>query len=74
VGAPHSSFLEALIIIMTGSSPVSRHENRHAFLISACQLFYQTIFVDRYSDIQLGMGMFGLFVANNQWLILLIQI
>ena len=47
VGAPHSSFLEALIIYMCGSSPVSRHENRTAFLISACQLFYQAIFVDR---------------------------
>ncbi len=47
VGAPHSSFLEALIIYMLGSSPVSRHENRSAFLISACQLFYQAIFVDR---------------------------
>lgn len=49
VGAPHSSFLEALIIYMCGSSPVSRHENRTAFLISACQLFYQAIFVDRRS-------------------------
>ena len=48
VGAPHSSFLEALIIYMCGSSPVSRHENRTAFLISACQLFYQAIFVDRW--------------------------
>lgn len=47
VGAPHSSFLEALIIYMCGSSPVSRHENKTAFLISACQLFYQAIFVDR---------------------------
>jgi len=47
VGAPHSSFLEALIIYMCGCSPVSRYENRTAFLISACQLFYQTIFVDR---------------------------
>lgn len=47
VGAPHSSFLEALIIYMCGSSPVSRHENKRAFLISACQLFYQAIFVDR---------------------------
>lgn len=50
VGAPHSSFLEALIIYMCGSSPVSRHENRSAFLISACQLFYQAIFVDRRSS------------------------
>ena len=48
VGAPHSSFLEALIIYMCGSSPVSRHENKTAFLISACQIFYQAIFVDRY--------------------------
>lgn len=48
VGAPHSSFLEALIIIMCQSSPVSRHENEKAFLISACQKFYRTIFVDRY--------------------------
>ena len=47
VGAPHSSFLEALIIYMCGSSPVSRHENKTAFLISACQIFYQAIFVDR---------------------------
>merc|ERR1712141_25332 len=47
VGAPHSSFLEAMIIYMCGSSPVSRHENKTAFLISACQLFYQAIFVDR---------------------------
>merc|ERR1711860_11032 len=47
VGAPHSSFLEALIIYMCGSSPVSRHENKTAFLISACQLFYQAICVDR---------------------------
>ena len=47
VGAPHSSFLEGLIIYMCGSSPVSRHENKTAFLISACQLFYQAIFVDR---------------------------
>jgi len=50
VGAPHSSFLEALIIYMCGSSPVSRHENRTAFLISACQIFYQAIFVDRRSS------------------------
>merc|ERR1711934_1019048 len=32
---------------MCGSSPVSRHENKTAFLISACQIFYQAIFVDR---------------------------
>jgi len=50
VGAPHSSFLEALIIYMCGSSPVSRHENKTAFLISACQIFYQAIFVDRRSS------------------------
>jgi lysophospholipid acyltransferase len=48
VAAPHSSFMEGLIIYMCGSSPVSRHENQTAFLISACQLFYQAIFVDRY--------------------------
>ena len=47
VGAPHSSFLDALIIYVCGSSPVSRHENKTAFLISSCQLFYQAIFVDR---------------------------
>ncbi|XP_040570240.1 lysophosphatidylcholine acyltransferase 1 [Lepeophtheirus salmonis] len=47
VGAPHSSFLEGVIIVMCGSSPVSRHENRHAILISSIQLFFQTIFVDR---------------------------
>eukprot|EP00096_Caligus_rogercresseyi_P003272 TRINITY_DN1601_c0_g1_i1.p1 TRINITY_DN1601_c0_g1~~TRINITY_DN1601_c0_g1_i1.p1 ORF type:complete len:349 (+),score=119.01 TRINITY_DN1601_c0_g1_i1:260-1306(+) len=47
VGAPHSSFLEGVIIVMCGGSPVSRHENRHAILISAVQLFFQTIFVDR---------------------------
>merc|ERR1739848_479073 len=47
VGAPHSSFIEALVIYMCGASPVSRHENETAFLISACQRFYQAIFVDR---------------------------
>lgn len=47
VGAPHSSFLEALVVVMCESSPVSRHENKTAFLIAACQRFYQTIFVDR---------------------------
>lgn len=47
VGAPHSSFLEAVIIVMCQSSPVSRHENEDAILISACQKFTQTIFVDR---------------------------
>lgn len=47
VGAPHSSFLEALLIVMCQSSPVSRHENKNAILISACQKFTQTIFVDR---------------------------
>jgi len=50
VGAPHSSFLEAMIIYMCNSSPVSRHENRTALLISACQIFYQAIFVDRRSS------------------------
>jgi len=50
VGAPHSSFLEAMIIYMCGSSPVSRHENKTAFLISKCQIFYQAIFVDRRSS------------------------
>lgn len=50
VGAPHSSFLESLLIIMCQASPVSRHENKEAFLVSACQAFYQTIFVDRYSN------------------------
>ena len=47
VGAPHSSFLEALVTVMCQASPVSRHENKNAFLISACQKFYETIFVDR---------------------------
>lgn len=47
VGAPHSSFLEACIMIMCGASPVSRHESRHAILISAIQQFYQSIYVDR---------------------------
>lgn len=47
VGAPHSSFVEAVIMIMCGASPVSRLESRDAFLISACQLFSQSIFVDR---------------------------
>ncbi len=47
VGAPHSSFMEAMIIVMCGCSPVSRFENRDAFLISACQKFAQTIFGDR---------------------------
>ena len=47
VGAPHSSFLEALLIVMCNCSPVSRHENQHAILIKECQIFAQTIFVDR---------------------------
>lgn len=47
VGAPHSSFLEAVIMIMCGASPVSRMESRDAIIISSCQLFSQTIFVDR---------------------------
>ncbi len=47
VGAPHSSFMEAMIIVMCRCSPVSRYENKDAFLISACQKFTQTIFVDR---------------------------
>ena len=34
-------------MIMCGASPVSRMESRDAFLISTCQLFSQTIFVDR---------------------------
>lgn len=49
VGAPHSSFLEAMIVIMCRCSPVSRVENKDAFLISACQRFFHTIFVDRRS-------------------------
>ena len=47
VGAPHSSFLEGCIMIMCGGSPVSRHENRNAIVISTIQNFYQSIFVDR---------------------------
>ncbi len=47
VGGPHSSFLEALLIVMCAASPVSRHENKDAILISTCQRLSQTIFVDR---------------------------
>lgn len=50
VGAPHSSFLEALVIIMCRCSPVSRSENRDAIVISECQKFIRTIFVDRSSQ------------------------
>lgn len=47
VGAPHSSFLESLIIFMCRSSPVSRLESKDAFLVSAIQRFFQSVFVDR---------------------------
>ena len=48
VGAPHSSFLEAVIMIMCESSPVSRLESKNAILISTIQQFYQSLYVDRY--------------------------
>jgi len=47
VGAPHSSFLEAVIMIMCESSPVSRLESKNAILISTIQKFYQALYVDR---------------------------
>jgi len=47
VGAPHSSFLEAVIMILCESSPVSRLESKNAILISTIQQFYQSIYVDR---------------------------
>ncbi len=59
VGAPHSSFLEALFVVLFATSPVSRHENEDAFLISACQKFAQTIFVDRSAS-----GLFKVFAGT----------
>jgi 1-acyl-sn-glycerol-3-phosphate acyltransferase len=47
VGAPHSSFLEALAVVYYGCSPVSRAENENAIVISTCQKLAQTIFVER---------------------------
>lgn len=47
VGAPHSSFLEAVVMIMCESSPVSRLESKNAILISTIQQFYQSLYVDR---------------------------
>lgn len=47
VGAPHSSFLDSMIINMCKCSTVSRHENQSVMLFSVYQLFYQVIFVDR---------------------------
>jgi len=47
IGAPHSSFLEALVLVFYGCSPVSRAENKDAILIATCQKFAHTIFVER---------------------------
>jgi len=47
VGAPHSSFLEAVVMILCESSPVSRLESKNAILISTIQQFYQSLYVDR---------------------------
>lgn len=47
VGAPHSSFLEAMLVVMCKCSPVSRIENKNAIVIAVIQKFLHTIFVDR---------------------------
>ena len=47
VGAPHSSFLEAMLVVMCKCSPVSRIENKNAIVIAVIQRFLHTIFVDR---------------------------
>lgn len=49
VGAPHSSFLEAMLVVMCRCSPVSRIENKNAIVIAVIQRFLHTIFVDRRS-------------------------
>ena len=47
VGAPHSSFLEGLVVALCKTSPVVRKESKNAFVISPCLRILQSIFVDR---------------------------
>ena len=47
IGAPHSSFLEGLVVAFCMASPVVRTESQNAFVISPCLKILQSIFVDR---------------------------
>lgn len=50
IGAPHSSFLEGLVVAFCMASPVVRTESQNAFVISPCLKILQSIFVDRKSS------------------------